>query len=299
MIPACGPARLPGTGSCRRPAARREVRGGDLGQVHLVEEGQLQRAVADQRPDLRGAQRGDPVQPRRAHILAQPCRGQHPPVAHQDHAGEAEPVPDLAHLAGDGLRVAGVALEYLDGDRDTVLAGQQPVDDLQPAADPVLGVADGAQRAGPPLKRGGGHVVEDQGPAGQVPRRERVLDLLLPGGEPVHRAVEVILVTARHAQHLAQGAGRGLSLQAAGDGQLGVRRDDLRDRHRGHQVPLPGGLRVDQLFQAQRPRRAQHRGDVPVRQAAGDLERALHGGGRGGLALEHPGQGVDLGLGPG
>jgi hypothetical protein len=93
---------------------------------------------------------------------------------------------------------------------DAIFAGQQPVDDLQPAADPVFGVADGTQRAGPPLERGGGHVIEDQSRAGQVPGRERVLDLLLPGSEPVHRRVQVILITAAHAKHLAQGAGRGL-----------------------------------------------------------------------------------------
>jgi hypothetical protein len=275
-----------------------KVRGSDLGQVRLTGQRQLQRAVADQRLDLGGAQRGDPVQPGGAHVLAQPCCGQHAPVADEHHPGEGEPVLELAHLAGDGLRVAGVALEYLDGDRDAVGGGEQPVDDLQPAADPVFGVADGAQRAGPPLERGGGHVVEDQGPAGQVPGRERVLDLLLPGGEPVHRAVQVILVTARHPQHLAQRAGRGLGLQPAGDGQLGVRRDDLRHRHRGHQVPLPRRRRIEQLLQGQRPRGAQHRGDMPVRQAAGDLERALHGGGRRELAFQHPGQGLDLGLGP-
>ena len=37
---------------------------------------------------------------------------------------------------------------------------------------------------------------------------------------------------------------------------------------------------------------------MAVRQAAGDLERLVEGGG-GRLALEHPGQGVDLGVGPG
>jgi hypothetical protein len=132
-----------------------------------------------------------------------------------------------------------------------------------------------------------------------VPRRERVLDAVLPGGEPVHRAVKVILVTARDSQHLAQRAGGGLPAQPAGDGQLGIRRDHLRDHHRGHQVPLPRRHRVDQLLQAQRPRRAQHRGDMPVRQAPGDLERALCRRGRRGLALQHRRQGVDLGLGPG
>ena len=163
-------------------------RGSNLGQVLLIEQGQLQRAAADQRFDLRGAQRGDPVQVRGADVLAQPRGGQHAAVADEHHAGEAEPVLDLAHLGGDGLGVAGVSVEHLDGDRDAVLGGEQPVDDLQPSPDPVLGVPDGARRAGPPLERGGGHVVEDQGSPGQVPGRQRVLDPVLPGGQPVHRA---------------------------------------------------------------------------------------------------------------
>jgi hypothetical protein len=73
-----------------------------------------------------------------------------------------------------------------------------------------------------------------------------------------------------------------LAAQPAGDGQLGVRRDHLRDRHRGHQVPAPGRHRVDQLLQGQLAGRAQDGGDVAVRQAAGDLEpssRPTAGGG--------------------
>ena len=276
-----------------------KVRGGDLGQVLLIEQGQLQRALADQGFDLRGAQRGDPVQARGPDVLAQPRCGQHAPVADQHHAGEGEPVLDLAHLAGHGLGVAGVALEDLDSDRDAVLGGEQPAGDLQAAADPVLGVADGAQRAGPALERGRGDVVEDQRPAGQVPGRERVLDPVLPGGQPVHGGVQVILITAACAEGLAQRAGRGLGLQPAGDGQLGARRDHLRDRHRGHQVPLPRRRGVDQLLQPQVPQGAQHCGDVPVRQAPGDLERPLRGRSRRKLALQHPRQRVDLGLGPG
>ena len=40
-----------------------------------------------------------------------------------------------------------------------------------------------------------------------------------------------------------------------------------------HQIPLPRRHRVEQFVDAQRPRGAQHRRDMPVRQAAGDLER--------------------------
>jgi hypothetical protein len=205
---------------------------------------------------------------------------------------------DLGHLAGHGRGIAGVAFEHLDGDGDAVLAGQQPVDDLEPAPHPVFGVADGAQRAGPALERGTGHVVEHQGAAGQVLRGQRVLDRVLPGGQVVHRRVQVILITRPQVQDLAQGAGRGLLPQPAGDRQLGVRRDHLRDRHRGHQVPAPGRHRVDQLVEPQLAGCAQDGGDVAVRQAAGDLERPVQVRGGRRLALQHPGQGLDLGVGP-
>ena len=115
----------------------------------------------------------------------------------------------------------------------------------------------------------------------------------------VHRRVQVILITRPQVQDLAQGGGRGLLPQPAGDGQLGVRRDHLRDRHRGDQVPVPGRHRVDELVEAQLAGRAQDGGDVAVRQAAGDLERLVQAGGGRRLALQHPGQRVDLGLGPG
>ena len=128
---------------------------------------------------------------------------------------------------------------------------------------------------------------------------QRVLDLLLPAVQVVHRRVQVILITGPQVQDLAQRAGGGGVPQPAGDGQLGVRRDHLRDRHRDHQVPVPGRGRVDELGQAQLAGRAEDGGDVAVRQAAGDLERLAEGGGGRRLALQHPGQGLDLGLGPG
>jgi hypothetical protein len=160
-------------------------------------------------------------------------------------------------------------------------------------------VADRAERAGPPLERGGGDVIQDQGAAGQVPGGQRVLDRVLPVPQVAHRLIQVILIAAAQVQDLAQRAGRGLAAQPAGDGQLGVRRDHLRDRHRGRQVPVPGRHRVDQLFEAQLAGRAQDGGDVAVRQAAGDLERPVQVGGGRRLAFQHPGQRLDLGLGPG
>ena len=79
-----------------------EVRGGDLGQVLGIEQGQLQVPAADQRLDLGGAQRGDPVQVSGGDVLAQPGGGQHAPVPDQHHLGDPEPVLDLGHLGGHG-----------------------------------------------------------------------------------------------------------------------------------------------------------------------------------------------------
>ena len=141
-----------------------------------------------------------PVTPPRP-IRAAAGGGQHAPVPDQHHPGDPEPVLDLGHLAGHGHGVPGVAGKDLDGDRDALGGGQQAVDDLQPTPHPVLRVADGALRAGLALERGAGHVIQDQGAAGQVPGRRRVLDLLLPGLQPVHRRVQVILITRARGPH--------------------------------------------------------------------------------------------------
>ena len=57
-----GPFGFAGRVHARHQPLAGEVRGGDLGQVLGIEHGQLQVAAADQLLDLRGAQRGDPVQ---------------------------------------------------------------------------------------------------------------------------------------------------------------------------------------------------------------------------------------------
>jgi hypothetical protein len=269
------------------------VRVGDLEQVVLVEQGQLDRALLDQGLDLRGAQRADPVQAGRAQLAVDAGAGEHAAVPDQTDPGQPEPLLEFLDLCGQGGRVGGVAVEHLDRHRDAVVRAQQPVDDLPPAAHPVPGVADLAERAGAALECRRGHVVEDQGVLGQVPGRERGLDPVLAVEHPVHRGVQVVCVAARDAQHRAQRAGGGLGAQRAGDRQLRGRVDHLCDQHGQHQIPLPGPRRVDQLRNAEPVRGAQHRGDVAVRQAAGDLERGgqVHPGRQ---PLQHPGQRVDL-----
>ena len=58
-----------GVAAAHQPLAGK-VRGGDLDEVLLIEQRQLQRVGLDQGLDLRGAQRADPIQLRRAQLVA-------------------------------------------------------------------------------------------------------------------------------------------------------------------------------------------------------------------------------------
>ena len=142
------------------------VRGVDLGEVVFVEQAQLQRVGFDEGLDLWGAQRGDPVQAGRAQLVGDARRGEHAAIADQADPGEPEAVFELGDLGGQGFGVGGVAVEHLDRYRYPGGRAEQPVDDLQPALDPVACVPDLAQRAGAALKRRRGHVIEHQGAVG-------------------------------------------------------------------------------------------------------------------------------------
>ena len=181
-----------------------KLRGADLDQVLLIKQRQLQCAFLDQCFDLRGAQRADPVQLRGTHLVADARVGEHAPIPDQTHPRQPEPVFEFVDLGGQGLRVGGVALEHLDRDRYPGGRAQQPVDDLQPPFHPVSGVPDRPQRAGAALKRRRGHVIEHQRPLGQMPRGKGVFDGVFAGQRPVHRGIQVVLVTAAHTEHLPQ-----------------------------------------------------------------------------------------------
>ena len=132
---------------------------------------------------------------------------------------------------------------------------------------------DRAQRAGVALERRRGHVIKHQGAVGQMPGGQGVFDGVLDAQHPVHRRIEVVLIGTRDAQQLSQRAGGGVGAQPARGGQFRRRRDHRRGQHGAHQIPVARGRRVDQLSHAQLLGGAQHRGHMPVRQAAGDLKR--------------------------
>ncbi len=257
-----------------------EIAGGDLRQVLLIEQGQLQRPViGHQLPDRRGSQRGDPpvgVRPLRA-VLQQVQRpdagaGDHAPVPDHDHPGQPELVPRHLHDLGERGGVAGAAGEHPDRDGAALGVGEQPVLDLQLALLAVAGVAAGRQRAAPALHPRG-RQVEQRHPRrvdrrGQVAGGQPCLDRVLPGAEPVHRRVDVISGRAGNAQVGPEGG----VVPPGQRGQLGGGGHDPGD-DKGHgQVPRPA-RRAQQGGQAQPGGDGVHGGDVAVRQRPGDGDR--------------------------
>src|ERR1700716_3791425 len=119
----------------------------DRCRVTLVEQRHLQRPGLDQRPDGRRAQRRDPVEPGRGDLGIEARLRDHATIAAQRHTLEREALLDLVDLGRKRARIAGVALEHLDGHRATVGGAQQAVDDLQLALLAVAVVAEPRQLA--------------------------------------------------------------------------------------------------------------------------------------------------------
>ena len=132
---------------------------GDLGQVLLVEQGQLQRPVrGGERGDRRRPQAGQPAQPAEFLQGLDPGGGDHAPVADHHHLPQPEPGAHDLHGVDERGRVGGAAVEDPDRDRPAVGVGEQPVLDLRLTLPPVAGVAPRGQRAAPALHPGRGQV---------------------------------------------------------------------------------------------------------------------------------------------
>jgi len=82
-----------------QPLAR-ELGRGDGGHIAVIKQRHLQGATVEQRLDRRGAQGGNPVEPGRLDILADPRLGDHAAVANQDDVVESEALLQLGHLTG-------------------------------------------------------------------------------------------------------------------------------------------------------------------------------------------------------
>ena len=143
---------------------------GDLGQVLFIEQRSLHHTLAGEFWNLGSAQSRDPVQPLvRAQILLDAFLGKHAAVSHQDDALQVKALAQLGNLCRHGLRIAGVALEDLDGHRTALGRGEDAEDDLRIAPPLIARVAAGGDGAVMPFKVSRGQIIEHERAVTQVP----------------------------------------------------------------------------------------------------------------------------------
>jgi len=124
-----------------------------------------------------------------------------------------------------------------------------------------------------------------------VPLCQLVLDRILPGEQPVHGAVELVLAGIGHAEILGQGS----AAPPARRRQLGVGRHDAGRDHGYDQVGLAARPRAEQARDVEPAHGAQHRGGVAVRPGGDDLEALAGRHER--LAAQGPAHDVDQAVG--
>lgn len=158
-------------------ALARVIGAGDLDEIALVEQRDLQRAIiGGECLDIGGAQRGDPVEPSRFELLGDARLGDHPAITDQDHAAQTKALPQLVDLDLELGWVGGVAGENFDRHRTAGGRAQHTKDDLPLVGFAVTAVAEARQRAATTFQIGRGHVVEHQCPLGEVAARQLGFD---------------------------------------------------------------------------------------------------------------------------
>ena len=267
---------------------------GNLGEVAFVEQRWRDGSGGDQLADGRRAQRRDPAQPVDVgEVLADAGRGQHPAVTDEHHAVEAEAGADLVDLRGDGVGVAGRALEDLDGDRTPGGRAEQTEDDLERALLAVAAVAAPGEFAVGSLDVAGGQVVEHQGVFLEMALGETLLDGRLTLDEPVHRGVQLLGVDGAEVEHFPRVETALSGFRARAGGQLRLRVDDAGDEQCEDEVAEASGASGEQGGDCELADGGEHGGDVAVGEAAEAGEGVV--GADESLAAEDAAQGVDGG----
>jgi len=121
---------------------------------------------------------------------------------------------------------------------------------------------------------------------------ERLLDRLLALAEPVDGGIEFILVDRTKAENVAEAGRRGGRIEHAGGGQLGGRRNQAGHDHGDDEIAEAVAGGTEDAIEADVAQRAEHGGDMAVRQGA-PHDDALPVGRRGGAALEQCAQSLD------
>src|SRR5260370_12461329 len=205
----------------------------------IVEQRHLEGAAFEESADRGGAECGDPVEPSRLEVREYAGFGDHAAVADQHDMVEAEAPFQLGDLIAERGRVAGRALEDLDGDRAAIGRTEQAVDDLQLALLAVAVVAELGERAAASLHEARRHVVEDQRAAGEMALGQRRLDRRLAHRQPIERGVELLLVDRPEAEFGAEARSGGPAPEPAPPPQLRARIERPAAGNPPHTPPPP------------------------------------------------------------
>jgi hypothetical protein len=278
----------------RRSRRNGQTRGGDGGHIALIKQCELQRPAVQQLLDGRGTQRRDPVQACGFKVLGDARLGDHAAVADQHDAIEVEALLQLLDLWRQGLWIAGVAIEDLDGDWAAVRRAEQAVDDLQRALFAITAVATFGQRAAAAFHVARRNVVEHQRAVGQVALGQDGFDGRLSHQQPVKRGVEFVVIDIAETERFAEAGGRGGGRESPCRGQFRDGIEDAADQHCQGEVAAAIAVRAEDTLEADLAGDADRRRDVAVRQAADDGEGVAPGG-NDGATLEHAAQALDRG----
>ena len=129
-----------GIAANNQPFAR-IIGGGDLGEIALIEQRQLQWTRLGEFLDLRCAQAGDPIEAGWLDVLANARRGDHAAITDQNHMLETEALLQLVDPCCQRAGIAGIPLEHLNSDRPAIAITQQAVHDLRPVRAVIAAVA--------------------------------------------------------------------------------------------------------------------------------------------------------------
>ena len=245
----------------------------------------------DELADRGCAQRRDPVDAVGREVAVDAGLRDHAAVPHQHHPPDAEAVADLAHLAGQSHRVAGVAGEGLDRDRTAIAGAEEAVDDLRAVAPAIPRIAALRHGAGVALHVARGHVVEDEIVLSEMAPGELALDRALSRAQPVHGGVEFVDADAFDAEQGGEGGCAGRS-QLALDAQLGAGPDQAGDDHGDDEGPAAIGPVEDDAVEADVAKGAENGADGAVRPAGAQFDVGVVGI-EGGSALEGAFEGFD------
>src|SRR6202042_1414294 len=215
-------------------------------------------------------------------------------VADQHDAIEVEALPQLLDLWRQGLRIAGVTVEHLNGDRTTIRGAEQAVDDLQGPLLAVTAVATLGQRTAASFHVARRDVVEDQHAIGQMAFAQDGFDGRLAHQQPVECGVEFVVIDVAETERFAEAGGCGGGREGAGRGQLRDGVEDAANEHRQDEVAAAIAVGAEDALEADLAGDADCRRDVAVRQAADDGEGVMSGGDNS-ATLEHAAQAFDRG----